>query len=80
MASVALRRRKSLLGEGEEEQGRGPHRWANGADVEELRSGSSEALGGCDGGELGWTESSRLPARKKATASALCRPAMVARK
>jgi hypothetical protein len=31
----------------------------NGADVEELRSGSSEALGGCDGGELGWTESSR---------------------
>jgi hypothetical protein len=53
MASVALRRRKSLLGEGEEEQGRGPHRWANGADAEELRSDSSEALGGCDGGELG---------------------------
>jgi hypothetical protein len=38
---------------------RGPHRWVNGADVEELRSGSSEALDGCDGGELGWTQSSR---------------------
>jgi hypothetical protein len=37
---------------------------------------SSEALGGCDGGELAaW-----LPVRKKATALALHRPAMVARK
>jgi hypothetical protein len=59
MAGAALGRRKSLLGEGEEEQGRGPHPWVNGADVEELRSGSSEALDGCDGGELGWTQSSR---------------------
>jgi hypothetical protein len=58
MAGAALGWIKSLLGEGEEEQGQGPHRWVNGADVEELRSGSSEALGGCDEGELGWTESS----------------------
>jgi hypothetical protein len=45
MAGAALGRRKSLLGEGEEEQGRGPHRWVNGADVEELRSGQLRGTG-----------------------------------
>jgi hypothetical protein len=66
-AGLAARSRGSALrrGQTEEREGRGgPHRWAKGAGVEELRSGSSEALGGRDGGELGWTASSRRGCRR----------------
>jgi hypothetical protein len=51
--------KESRCWERERKSKRGPHRRANEADVEELRSGSSEALGGCVRGELGWTESSQ---------------------
>jgi hypothetical protein len=45
--------KKVAAGRGEEGQGRGPHRQANGADAEELYSGSSEGRGNPELGRSG---------------------------